>query len=433
MKKEVILHVGLHKTGSTSIQLNCWRYSEQLLSAGIYYPKFSSDNWENHSVPLSLIFQDNPRAKNHTVNNDYNSDASAMAAALQMRLFLINELKKTIANTVLFSAEDVSNFSFEDIIKFKLLLAECGDFDFKVIIYVRHPVKFILSNAQELVRAGEKSLSHIFELGNIQNSEIKIKNLQRIFGPECIKVYSFDEVVKDFGDVTRHFFKLINCSHIETDQVMANSATSIEKILVLSAVNSLGVKYVSLLNENLPDKGAKLSIDANIEKYLWLSCSGDVDFLKINFNITFDKKTIVASQNLTLNLNILYLNVMDSCRLLSLNGINISSLGIFERLIRDTIVYLPEFSSLISVMAYNLHNISIFKNYILYFSAKNLLVGEFINSLYIVSDDILNSCNFNSEKYLLDNPDVVSSGIDPFRHYYVHGRFEGRFGSFYNE
>jgi hypothetical protein len=430
MKKKVILHVGLHKTGSTSIQLNCKLYAEQLLNAGIYYPKFSSDNWENHSVPLSLICQDKPWYKNHSLNSLYDSNETAMLAALAMRNFLMSELIGNNSKKILFSAEDISGFTLEELENLKSILSDFDELEFEIIMYVRHPINSILSNAQELVRAGVHSLSHIFEQGNIQNAEQKIKNLQSIFGPECIQVYNFDEVVADFNDVTAHFFKLLECSHIETEQVIANSASSLEKILVLSAINSYGVKYVRLLNEHLPNDGTKISADTKLENYFWLSSSNDVDFLDINFGIVFNKK--INDDMQIINLNILYLNATNSCAVLSSQGIDISARDIFIKIIRDTIVYLPRLSSLISVMAYNLYCDILFKNYILYFSASNLLAGKFVNTLYMMPDDELNSSAFNGVKYLLDNPDVARAGDDPFDHYCRFGKLEGRTGSYFD-
>ena len=44
----IILHVGLNKTGSTSIQNNCLRYRERLLQHGVDYPEFK---WAGKSLP----------------------------------------------------------------------------------------------------------------------------------------------------------------------------------------------------------------------------------------------------------------------------------------------------------------------------------------------------------------------------------------------
>jgi hypothetical protein len=428
MKKKVILHVGLHKTGSTSIQLNCKRYAEQLLNAGIYYPKFSSDNWENHSVPLSLICQDKPRSINHTVERLYENDESAMKAALNMRQFLIDELENTTAHTILFSAEDISVFTSEELEKFKLFLVECGGFDFKVIVYVRHPVKFILSAAQELVRAGVNSLSNIFELGNIQNSEIKIKKLISIFGFNNVNIFSFDDSISKFKDITRHFFNLIDCNHISTDRLSENSSSSIEKILVLSSIYSYGGQYVRFLSKHLLDGGNKLQIDAQMEKYLFYSCAKDINFLKNEFGIVFENKSILAGP--VISNNILYSNIKTAHAVLLGNGLDVSLVDIFSSIVRDTILYFPKISSEVAVMANNCLNYSIFKENIFYFMSLGVLDGEFFNETFVLADDRLKALNFDGPRYLIENPDVARAGADPFRHYYSYGKLEGRSGCF---
>ncbi|MCB1733068.1 MAG: hypothetical protein KDI21_21530, partial [Halieaceae bacterium] len=60
----IILHAGLHKTGTTSVQENCARHAELLLQHGIVYPSFSfrDRRINNHSDPLAGVFSSRPLA-----------------------------------------------------------------------------------------------------------------------------------------------------------------------------------------------------------------------------------------------------------------------------------------------------------------------------------------------------------------------------------
>ena len=58
MSKQLILHVGLNKTGTTSIQQTCFDNRQALRRAGLVYPKYSfeGERAANHSPLLQRMF-----------------------------------------------------------------------------------------------------------------------------------------------------------------------------------------------------------------------------------------------------------------------------------------------------------------------------------------------------------------------------------------
>ena len=60
--KELILHVGFHKTATGSFQATCAKNRELLDDQGIYYPSFSLVNkvTNNHSAPIASLFTKGP-------------------------------------------------------------------------------------------------------------------------------------------------------------------------------------------------------------------------------------------------------------------------------------------------------------------------------------------------------------------------------------
>lgn len=62
MPRQLVLSVGLHKTGTTSIQQTCAANRRALLSAGFIYPEFSFDGKRvaNHSGALHFMFRKEP-------------------------------------------------------------------------------------------------------------------------------------------------------------------------------------------------------------------------------------------------------------------------------------------------------------------------------------------------------------------------------------
>ena len=60
--KELILHVGFHKTATGSFQATCAKNRELLDDQGIYHPSFSLVNKviNNHSAPIASLFTKDP-------------------------------------------------------------------------------------------------------------------------------------------------------------------------------------------------------------------------------------------------------------------------------------------------------------------------------------------------------------------------------------
>ncbi len=84
--KKIYLHIGLHKTASTSLQESCAVNHGSLSSQNIHYPVFSCSGTSyqsihNHSIPLFSLFTTSPEAYSvniywgvndiEAVNNNY--------------------------------------------------------------------------------------------------------------------------------------------------------------------------------------------------------------------------------------------------------------------------------------------------------------------------------------------------------------------------
>ena len=75
MVKNCYLHVGLHKTGSTSFQVTCDRNIDLLKSFDITYPIFTcaaanKNSIKKHSIPIYSLFCEKPQS--YLVNVKWN-------------------------------------------------------------------------------------------------------------------------------------------------------------------------------------------------------------------------------------------------------------------------------------------------------------------------------------------------------------------------
>ena len=150
---EVILHVGTHKTGSTSIQKTLNEYSVSLEESGIISPKNS------RYLDFYRAFTDHPESFHHYYRNWDNKAKSDKCR---------NVIKKTLTKgkdaTYIFSSEDISLLSEDALSRLNdFLLDDCGCSKVRVICYMRNPLDYLNSSIQEFVKQGLLSLKDITE------------------------------------------------------------------------------------------------------------------------------------------------------------------------------------------------------------------------------------------------------------------------------
>lgn len=144
--KRLILHVGMNKTGSSSIQKFLRDNAGILEEKGIHYPKPLHPH--NRSI-FSLVKAECKKPIQQKIRNY----AAKSEAWYEMWLEDFSSNK----NTTLVSSEQLLFFPREDIICLKKILAQ--HFDQVVVIgYVRDYDAFISSSIQERIKNGSKSI-----------------------------------------------------------------------------------------------------------------------------------------------------------------------------------------------------------------------------------------------------------------------------------
>lgn len=123
---KIILHIGVHKTGTSALQSFLHRNAKLLLDRGVFYEPTTPD-WPNHN-PLAMSFM--PASLDHGPT----------------RLAMLLGAAKD--KTVLISSEMLC----EPGVDLDLLLQCLEGHDVRVIAYVRHPSDIVISAFNEVVR-----------------------------------------------------------------------------------------------------------------------------------------------------------------------------------------------------------------------------------------------------------------------------------------
>jgi len=176
---EIIIHIGRHKTGTTSIQHFLALNEDLLLDRyGIYYPEIGRDPLMKYHHPLFRDWAENKK----------NLD-------LQLINKIIENAKRKSASRILLSSEILSRDSITE--TNWLQLKEAFNEEILIIVYLRRQDKYLQSmHAEEILHGLIKSKSTIKDTKTNLDYFQFLAPICRTFTKNRIIVKSFDRAIK---------------------------------------------------------------------------------------------------------------------------------------------------------------------------------------------------------------------------------------------
>ena len=231
----IILHVGLHKTGSTSIQ-NCaeYRHREFLLQHGIRYGEFRLEGKPrpNHGGPVAAALCEQPdkygrdwRQKLHCTQEQ---------ARQACRHQLDGMLNSAESATLLLSGELFSTWERNDLELLRKYLEQNGR-QLRVLMLVRNPLSFVESSLQQRVRAGKRPDPG--DLASLQR--VRYLRLRKVFG-NALEVLSFDRLAASRDGLVGGFYRACGVPGEALPGLeygAANLRSSLEAFRLMRAIN----------------------------------------------------------------------------------------------------------------------------------------------------------------------------------------------------
>ena len=154
MKPRLILHLGLSKTGTTTIQTFLRRNPAALSAAGVFYPKVGADNPDHPSFRPTLLRPDLGEEINHeALALEITRRGSAGSeATFDTPLWSIafRQIEQSRAHTAILSYENF--FSRAEQFRFDVLAPRLRDFEISGIIYLRRQEDWAASLYGQLIR-----------------------------------------------------------------------------------------------------------------------------------------------------------------------------------------------------------------------------------------------------------------------------------------
>lgn len=154
--KTCFLHLGLHKTASSSFQKTCASNRKMLGKQGLFYPLFACEHSRpkrlkinNHSVPLRCLYDQNP--KNYHINKRWK--INRLDDAIRDYDAQLTEALSRDASIIL-SGEGLSLLSGKALSQLVERIRARG-FEIRPLALVRSPLDYAHSIAQQLIRGGQ--------------------------------------------------------------------------------------------------------------------------------------------------------------------------------------------------------------------------------------------------------------------------------------
>ena len=249
MNKELIIHIGTHKTASTSIQKYLIDNATALLADNIdYLPQLTT--WSAHHS-LGWVFGDRDDAIKKYCANDSNKDIIHVFA---------NAVNKSKADKIVISSETLFRVkNCKKLERFKELLNK--EITVKVIVYLRKQSKFLKSWYSELTTAtyAKRSASFYSYFKNPQYELDYLEQLNKwanVFGKTSIQPYDFNDISVS-SNITKHFFSR-NLPHYKGEIINHNKRSSLPLELI---------EVIRLMNKHqIPDED-RLQIINLLQKY----------------------------------------------------------------------------------------------------------------------------------------------------------------------
>jgi len=313
---EIFLHIGLHKTGSTSIQETLYMNRDILEERSFLYPKcFPS----NHSVPMYSAFCDSP--ENYYMNIRHQRGTEQVKEFNKQNLMnLEKEIYASKAKKLIISAEELSVLPKANLARLKKYLKKYSK-KIKVIIFVRNPVSWGASLMQEKIKGGatyESAFeSTLNELRTLYKT--RVGNSLKLF--KNVEVIKFEDAIQHEKGLVGHFLSSIG---FDTDEI-----EMFKQVRINESISNLAADIMSYINSKIPIfldgklhperkegdlwplcgiRGEKFNIpyelkkqfyDASLEDILWLKKRVGIDYTDTklskddNPQVLFSKEALI--------------------------------------------------------------------------------------------------------------------------------------------
>lgn len=285
VSKTLVLHIGMPKTGTTSIQEAFGRNNKKLRKEGIFYP---AKKPYNHANTFAPIFLENRLNTIYFKQHKINTEEKAQKKVIELKRYWNKQFESNAVDTFIISAESLYRLSTNEIAELKAFVAPFFD-DFKVIVYIRKPEVALKSLWGQYV----KTLSEQHSPKALFDSVVKTYNYHFVerwaeaFGTDKVIVRPFEQSAMVNGSLLDDFSISIGAeAGLFPKDMVANESFGRHALALLYESN---LQYPLFVNRATnPEKG--LSDKMGVFFRLLQRVDDEKYDLKIHFNSAQAKK-----------------------------------------------------------------------------------------------------------------------------------------------
>lgn len=265
---KAILHIGIEKTGTTSIQNFLHKNRHRLADHGIFYPQ--SPGLRNHRA-IAAVCLNEDRRDDYFISKGITTVNEKARWKTQFLREFDRELKSNRdSESVLISSEHLSSrlVSTEEVSRLKVMLDKyCESTD--VHVYLRRQDRVAISLRSTAIRAGHTPPSGFpttLGISNRYDYEALLRRWAEVFGQPNVFAYDYDKSVANSGDIVSDFLNRLGLDKTRglLDVERQNTSMSDEAQALALIVNNHLPKIVSgspaewsIVRNNILDKLAE--------------------------------------------------------------------------------------------------------------------------------------------------------------------------------
>ena len=226
-----IVHIGMHKTGTSSIQHNLTKMKNKNFTYFDLGP-------ENHSIPIYSLFSHN-RYEYHVHKKMGRMPCDIYNYCIRINKRIRNNIRNNITqDTFVLSAEDIVNLSLEEL-KYLQKYLHIFFKNIKIVAYVRAPFSYTVSAVQQAIKSGLNR----WEPG-IQKQypeyKSKFQKYDHVFTKENVYLHYFAKNNLIEHDITKDFLAKNNLYVNQENFATHNETLALEAVALLYIYNKYG-------------------------------------------------------------------------------------------------------------------------------------------------------------------------------------------------
>lgn len=220
-----ILHIGVHKTGSTSIQKALDGYDD----GRIFYGALGD---ANHSIAFGTLF------RSDHLRERWDRLGCSVSEKVELYDERLSAALDRDRQTVIFSGENISLLDTDGVRRMRERLEKSCD-DIRIVMFVRDPLAWTASMVQEFVKHGRSCLGS----ARFPSFEERFNSFSSVFHRDAITVVRYEDARDRNGGVITRFCDLSGAcpENLSSSKAFANPSISEAAFRVLLRFNGLNI------------------------------------------------------------------------------------------------------------------------------------------------------------------------------------------------